>query len=121
MVPRQATPLYEVFHGHDLRGPAFRVVRRCPPAVADFSSYEALGIRYDRRDLFKGSGVSMYRTRDRAVAIGQRFAHGDAIATVDLNRPGIVWSPTGRRGHITVWAAPATLLEQVVQCESYER
>jgi hypothetical protein len=120
VVPREATPLYEVFRGMDLDGTVFRVVRGCPPTVNDFSSYEARGTRYDRRDFFKGSGVSMYRTRDRAVAVGRRFSHGDAIATVDLNRTGIVWSPTGRQGHITVWAAPTTLLEQVVQCESYE-
>jgi hypothetical protein len=120
-MPGQATPIYEVFRGRDLGRPAFRVARGCPPTVADFSSYEALEIPYDWRDFFKGGVVSMYRTRDRAIAIAQRFSHGDAIATVDLDHAGIVWSPTGRHGHITVWAAQNTLLEQVVQCEGYER
>lgn len=109
-----------MLNGRDFDGHVFRVTRGCPPTLADFSSYKALGIRYDRRDFFKGSGISTYTTAARAIAVGKRFALGSALAALDLDREGIVWSPTGR-GHFTVWAAPATLLEQVVQCESYER
>jgi hypothetical protein len=116
----KATPLYEVFPGRDFRGYAYRVTRNCPPQTPDFSSYEALEIRYDQRDFFKGTGVSMYRTPERAIEIGRRFAHGHSLATVDLDHEGVVWAVTGKRGHVTVWVAPATLLEQVVQCESYE-
>ena len=97
---------------------AYRAVRGCPPTLRDFMSYEALGMHYDRRDFFKGTGMSMFTSRARAGAVGRRFSHGKAIATIDLGRDGIVWSPTGSRGHITVWAAPDVLLTRVVQCES---
>jgi hypothetical protein len=89
-------------------GHAFRIARACPPVVSDFLSYEALGIRYDRRDFFKGTGVSMYRSAARARDACRRFRHGSAVAAVDLQRDEIVWSPTGRHGHITVWGAPAS-------------
>lgn len=118
-MPRsRPTPLHEVFAGHAFQGLAFRVVRACPPGLRDFVSYEALGMRYDRRDFFKGTGVSMFTSRARALAVGRRYAQGSAIASIDLSQEGIVWSPTGRRGHLTVWAAPDVLLARVVQCES---
>jgi hypothetical protein len=43
-----------------------------------------------------------------------------AIATIDLASAGIVWSPTSRLGHPTVWAPPEMLLKRVVQCEAYD-
>ena len=52
---RKTTPLYEVFPGTDYCGLAYRIVQLCPPALADFLSYEALGSRYDRSDFFKGT------------------------------------------------------------------
>lgn len=73
---------------------------------------------YDRRDFFKGTGISVYANRRRASEMRRRFSLGSALATLTLAAEGIVWSATGRRGHITVWAAPETLLAQVVQCES---
>jgi len=119
-VSRTTTPLYEVFPGADFPGVAYRIVQRCPPTLRDFLSYEALGRRYDRRDFFKGTGVSMRTSPARARAVARRFSLGGAIATVDLAAEGIVWSPTGPRGHITVWAPPELLLACVLQCESHD-
>lgn len=87
----------------------------------DFRSYEALELAYDRRDFFRGTGVSMYTTASRAIAVARRFALGRAVATLDLRREGVVWSRTGTRGHITVWAPPELLLACVVQCDDHER
>jgi hypothetical protein len=112
--------LYEVFAGFNLSGPAYRIVRACPPTVDDFMSYEALGRRYNRRDFFRGVGVSMYARQNAAVGAARRFRLGHWIATIDLASDGIVWSPTSRFGHLTVWAPPEVLLERVVQCEAYD-
>ena len=117
---RKTTPLYEVFPGADHLGLAYRIVQRCPPELNDFLSYEVLERRYDRRDFFKGTGVSMRTSAARARAVARRFSHGDAVAAVDLAADGIVWSPTGPRGHITVWAPAELLLARVIQCESHE-
>lgn len=119
-VPARPTPLYEVFAGFNLSGPAYRIVRACPPTVDDFMSYEALGRRYNRRDFFRGVGVSMYARQNAAVGAARRFRLGHWIATIDLASDGIVWSPTSRFGHLTVWAPPEVLLERVVQCEAYD-
>jgi hypothetical protein len=112
--------MYEVFAGPDFRGAAYRIVRTCPPTLDDFTSYEALGKRYDRRDFFRGVGVSMYAGRSAAVAAARRFALGPRIATIDLAGEGIVWCPTGRSGHLSVWASPELLLQRVVQCEAHD-
>jgi hypothetical protein len=119
-VSRKTTPLYEVFPGTNYSGLAYRIVRHCPPAFDDFLSYEVLERRYDRRDFFKGTGVSMRTSASRARAVARRFSQGTAVATVNLAADGIVWSPTGPRGHITVWAPAELLLARVIQCEHHE-
>jgi hypothetical protein len=120
-VSRKTTPLYEVFPGSDFSGLAYRIVQRCPPTLHDFLSYEALGMPYDRRDFFKGTGISVFRTAERARSIARHFDHGRAIAAIDLALDGIVWCPTGRRGHVTVWAPAELLLERVIQCENHDQ
>lgn len=94
---REPTPLFLVFDGSALEGLLYRIVVRCPPALDDFRSHEALGRPYDRRDFFRGVGVSMH-LRDSAVA----------------------WAHTGGRGHVTVWAAPEILLGAVVECVEHD-
>jgi hypothetical protein len=111
--------MFFVYPSAALCGRVYRIVERCPPSVADFMSYEALGRRYDRRDYFKGLGVSMHTSQTRSVRIARTYRVGAAIATLDIRRPAVVWSPTGGRDHITVWAPPETLLECVVQCEHH--
>ena len=68
-MPREPAPLYLVFDGSALDGLLYRIVRRCPPTLDDFRSYEALGKTYNRRDFFKGIGVSTHTSHRRAVSI----------------------------------------------------
>ena len=117
---RRRTPLYLVFDGRDLDGPLYRIVKRCPPALDDFRSYESLGKPYNRRRFFRGIGVSMFKTAASARAIGRRYGHGNALAIVDLACDGVVWSPTRGPDHVTVWAPPELLLSRVLQCVDYE-
>ena len=119
-MPSKATPLYLVYDGTALDGLLYRVVARCPPALDDFRSYEVLGRAYDRRDFFRGTGLSLQQSRERAVETARRFRLGRAIATLDLQIEEVVWAKSGRRGHVTVWAPPELLLTRVVQCEGYE-
>lgn len=83
-------------------------------------SYEALDQPYDRRDYFKGLGISVYATRLRALAVARRFGHGRGVAALDLSHPSIVWARTGSRGHHTVWAPAEALLAMVVQWDEHE-
>ena len=119
-MPAETTALYTVYAGDALADVVFRIVGRCPPTTNDFLSYEALGKRYDRRDFFKGTGVSMHVSRAASWRVARVYGVGRAVATLDIRRPGIVCAATGGRGHITVWATAETLLECVVQCESHE-
>lgn len=120
MVPRQATPRYEVYSGTELEGYAFRIVRACPPSLEDFVSYEALGKAYDRRDFFKGTGVSMHTSKGRSWRVARTYGVGNAVATLDIRDREIVWARTGGRDHVTVWAPAERLLGRVVECESHE-
>ena len=120
MVPTKATPLFLVYRGDALDGLAFRVVERCPPTATDFLSYEALGKHYDRRDFFKGTGLSMHTTKKRAQRIAHTYGAGGAVAVLDLRHPSIVWARTGGAGHLTVWAPAEILLARVLECESHE-
>ncbi len=113
------TPLYLVYPGTALGSPAYRIVLRCPPTVEDFRSYESLGRRYDRRDFFRATGVSMLTSQDRAVALARRFGLGRGVAVLDLEDEAILWVASGWRDHITVWAPAGVLLERVVQCEEH--
>lgn len=113
---REPTPLYLVFDGLVLDRLLFRIVTACPPTLDDFRSYEALGRPYDRRDFFKGTGVSMRVSRDRAISVGRRFDQGRAVAVLDLRGAAVAWARTGR-GHITAWAPPELLLQSVLQCD----
>ena len=117
---RRRTPLYLVYEGRDLDGPLYRIVKRCPPTLEDFLSYEELGKPYIRRRYFRGIGVSMFRSARRAEAVARRYGHGNAVATVDLACDGVVWSPTRDPDHVTVWAPPELLLTRVVQCVEHE-
>jgi hypothetical protein len=119
-VPEKATPLYLVYPGEALDGLVYRIVERCPPAANDFRSYEALGKPYDRRDFFKGTGVSMHTSKTRSARIARTYGVGAAIAALDVRHLSVVWARTGGRDHITVWAPAEVLLGCVVQCESYE-
>ena len=116
LVPREATPLYLVYDETALDGLLYRIVKRCPPTLDDFRSYEALGERYDQRDFFRGTGISLQVTPGRARAIARRYQRGKGIATLDLRHSPIAWAKTGGRQHVTVWAPPELLLESVVQC-----
>ena len=117
---REATPLFLVFEGAALDHLLFRIVERCPPTLDDFRSYEALGRVYDRRDFFKGIGVSMHVSHRRAVWIARRFGHGRGVAALELRAVPVVWARTGAPGHVTVWAPPELLLRAVVQCDEHE-
>jgi len=131
-VPREPTPLYLVFDGSALDGLLYRIVRRCPPTLDDFRSYEALGKTYNRRDFFKGIGVSTHTSHRRAVSIARRFGHGRAVATVDLRAAPIVWARTGAQGQTRsgVWLKPDSVVQTrsgvwlkpdpVVQCDEHE-
>ena len=120
MVPRKATPRFLVYGGDDLGGLAYRIVERCPPTARDFLSYEALGKRYDKRDFFRGTGLSMHTTKKQSQRIAQTYGAGAAVATLDLRHPSIVWARTGGAGHLTVWAPAEILLARVLECESHE-
>ena len=119
-MPGQATPLFLVFDGAALDRLLFRIVERCPATLDDFRSYEALGRAYDRRDFFRGTGVSMHTTQERAMAVARRYRRGNAVAGLDLRNAPIVWARTGGRGHVTVWAPPELLLRAVVQCDEHD-
>ncbi len=119
-MPGEPTPLFLVFDGSALDGLLYRIVERCPPTLDDFYSYEALGRPYDRRDFFKGIGVSMHTTAARAISIARRFHVGRGIAELDLRDSVVAWARTGGRGHVTVWAPPELLLQGVVQCGEHE-
>jgi hypothetical protein len=115
---REPSPLYLVFDGSALDRLLYRIVKRCPPVLDDFESYEARRTEYDRRDFFLGVGVSMYTARARAERVAQRFRRGRAIAVLDLRGAAIAWARTGRsRRHVTVWAPPDLLLGSVLQCD----
>ena len=119
-MPKKATPLYLVYSGNALDGLAYRIVRRCPPVANDFLSYEALEKPYDRRDFFKGTGLSMHTSKSQSLRIAQTYGVGAGIAVVDLRHGAIVWATTGGRHHITVWAPADVLLARVLECESHE-
>jgi hypothetical protein len=98
-------PLYLVYDGSALDGLLYRIVRRCPPTVEDFRSYEALGIPYDRRDFFRGTGVSMHVSRKRSEAVARRFRREEARLRRSIcaarrlrgrGREVVVTSPSGR-------------------------
>ena len=120
LVPRRTTPLYLVYSGSALEGLLYRIVEKCPPCLRDFSSYEALGRTYNRRDFFRGTGLSVQISRERAIELARRFGLGSFIASLDLRIPDVVWTESGRTGHVTVWAPPELLLKRVLQCERYE-
>ena len=109
-----------MFDGSGLEGLLYRIVVSCPPILDDFTSYEALGRAYNRRDFFKGIGVSMHASVGRAVRIARRFSHGRGVARLELRTAPIVWAGTGASGHVTVWAPPEPLLRAVVQCHEHE-
>jgi hypothetical protein len=119
-VHSKPTPLFRVFDWTALDGLLFRSVKRCPPSLEDFLSYEALGLLYDRRDYFKGVGVSTRRTREQGISAARRYGHGRAVAAVDLRGAPVAWARTGSRGHVTVWAPAELLLRAVVQCDEHE-
>ncbi|HLG09653.1 MAG TPA: hypothetical protein VI409_13370 [Gaiellaceae bacterium] len=119
-MPHEPTPLYLVFDGAALEGLLYRIVAGCPPDRDDFRSYEALNKPYNRRDFFKGVGVSMHTTRERSLATLRRFGSGRAIATLDLRGQDIAWARTGGASHVTVWAPPELLMRHVLQCERHD-
>jgi hypothetical protein len=119
-MPAQPAPRFLVFDGAALDRLLYRIVERCPPTLDDFRSYEALGRTYDRRDFFRGTGVSMHTTHSRATAVARRYRRGNAVAVLDLRNAPIGWASTGGRGHVTVWAPPELLLQAVVQCVEHD-
>jgi len=119
-VALEPSPLFLVFDGSALEGLLYRIVVSCPPILDDFTSYEVLGRAYNRRDFFKGIGVSMHTSVGRAVRIARSFGHGRGVAALDLRAVSIVWARTGASGHVTVWAPPELLLRAVVQCDEHE-
>jgi len=94
----EPAPLYLVFDGAALEGLLYRIVKCCPPVLDDFRSYEVLGRPYNRRDFFRGIGVSMHVTRKRAVEIARHFDVGRGVAEVDLRGSTVAWARTGGRG-----------------------
>ena len=73
-----------MFDGSALEGLLYRIVDRCPPALDDFRSYETLGRTYNRRDFFKGIGVSMHASRRRAIATTHRYCLGRGVSALAL-------------------------------------
>ena len=109
-----------MFAGSALAGLLDRIVVRCPPTLEDFQSYEVLGRRYDRRDHFRGLGVSMHTSRRRAIAVARRFDLGRGVASLELRAAAITWTRTGGSAHVTVWAPLELLLRAVLQCDEHE-
>ena len=109
-----------MFDGSALEGLLYRIVLRCPPTLDDFCSYEAVGRPYDRRDYFRGLGVSMYTSRRRAIVVARRFDLGRGVASLELRAAAIAWTRTGGPAHVTVWAPPELLFRAVVQCDEHE-
>ena len=102
--------------GDDFDGCAYRVLERCPPKLEDFLSYERLGRSYAPRKQFQATGISMYTSFEGAESAAKRFRIGRAIAALELTRD-VMWTPSSRHDHITVWAPASTLLTHVLQCK----
>jgi hypothetical protein len=119
-MPAKATPLFLIYAGAALGGLLYRVVSRCPPTLEDFSSYESLGVPYNKRHFFLATGVSMLMTRQAAITLARRHDLGDAIAVVDPGAEGVTWTRSGGPRHVTEWATPEILLGRVLECERYE-
>ncbi len=61
----------------------------------------------------------MFTDRRRLEAHMRRFPLPQAIATLDLSTPEVVWTRSGASTHVTVWAPAAVLLNRVIQCEDH--
>jgi len=58
----------------------------------------------------------MYTSFEGAESAAKRFRIGRAIAALELTRD-VMWTPSSRHDHITVWAPASTLLTHVLQCK----
>jgi hypothetical protein len=98
----------------------YRVVRRDPPHMQDFTSNRDKGLpprgpEVDDRSLWEG--ISVYDSRDRAERQALRYSLGDYIAVLhvdDSERGGVTFKKTlADLHHFTVWGEPAVLVARV--------
>ena len=102
----------------------WRIAESNPPTLDDFRSHREKGIplrRVTPDALRLWSGVSVYRTRDQAVALATSLPHlGGYVVCIRVPMDGSVpYELDNRRnGHCTVWAEPDVLLRMVVSVET---
>jgi hypothetical protein len=96
-----------VFDGSALEELVYRIVDHCPPRLEDFSSYEALGRQYDRRDFFRGTGISVYTTRERAETSARRYSRERDRVTRSPSRRRRLGRDRRERPHHSLGAAGA--------------
>ena len=119
MVTRKTTPLFLVYAGTALGQHVYRAVRACPPRIDDFLSYAQLGQPHGPRNHFRATGISDYLDRAALRAQTLRFGLPEAVATLSIETPDIVWTRSDGKSHVTIWAPPSLLLERVVQCDDH--
>jgi len=101
----------------------WRIGDHDPPTLEDFHSHREKGIplrRVTPEALRLWVGVSVYRTREQAIALASALPHlGRYIVCIRIPTDGsIVYELDNRKnGHSTVWAEPETLLRLVVSVE----
>jgi hypothetical protein len=104
----------------------FRIVETNPPSLYDFMSHQARGreLRFrTARSLRLWDGLSVYRTREDAVAQAGRSPRlGSFVATLAIPGDGTVRYEldNGPHGHCTIWGAPALLMNFVVSVAPVE-
>jgi hypothetical protein len=96
----------------------YRVVKRDPPTVVDFTSNEAQDkpLLHDTpRNRRLWSGLSCFATEAQARWNARRFpGHGNFIARLEIDdEDRIQVEKTRGPGHYTLWAEPADLLGHV--------
>jgi hypothetical protein len=111
-----AEPAFRIFHGTALEGPAFRVVRKCPPTADDFLSYLLAGRGFPAERFFQATGVSMWTELEQAEKLARGGSVGTCVAAVDLNADFIYIAASKKTGHLTVWAPSRALVNRVIQC-----
>jgi hypothetical protein len=108
---------YAIYRGTALEGPAYRVVRKCPPTAEDFTSYASAGRTFHTKMFFRVTGVSMFMKRAQAEKLARGSTVGSFVATLDLNDEHVYVTLTNQRtGHLVVWATPRLLVECVLEC-----
>jgi hypothetical protein len=101
----------------------WRIAEDNPPTLQDFTSHRQKGIQLRRVTpdaLRLWTGVSVYRSREQAIALARALPHlGSYIVGIRIPLDGsIVYELDNRKhGHCTVWASPEILRDLVVSIE----